>query len=112
MRFNKWWSGTMMETFEKFYLEDVVMVEANGQVREGKALFGNSRSNGWKGSRRSTEEELTQLPPMKNPSLVGKESFKVIFSKPVTTRAIVFHIFCKSDTVVLTGQGSGFSCNI
>ena len=28
--------GKMMEAFEKYYAEDVVMVEANGEAREGK----------------------------------------------------------------------------
>lgn len=28
--------GKMMEAFEKFYAEKVVMIEANGDVREGK----------------------------------------------------------------------------
>ncbi|MCE7996508.1 MAG: nuclear transport factor 2 family protein [Roseivirga sp.] len=30
--------GQMMEAFEKFYAENVVMVEATGDVREGKDL--------------------------------------------------------------------------
>jgi len=30
--------GAMMEAFEKFYHEDVIMIEATGEVREGKVL--------------------------------------------------------------------------
>ncbi len=28
--------GQMLEAFEKYYHEDVVMIEANGEIREGK----------------------------------------------------------------------------
>lgn len=30
--------GKMLEAFDKYYHEDVVMIEANGEVREGKAF--------------------------------------------------------------------------
>ncbi|MFT5642096.1 MAG: ketosteroid isomerase-like protein [Cyclobacteriaceae bacterium] len=30
--------GLMMEAFEKFYHEDVIMIESTGEIREGKAF--------------------------------------------------------------------------
>ena len=35
---NKLFSGQLMDAFEQYYHEDVVMIEANGDIRTGKAI--------------------------------------------------------------------------